>query len=214
VLLKVAIIGLGFVGLSFAVVLSQKNFPVLGIDIDQEKILKIKKNIAPFFEPKLNNYLRNAQKKSLQISDNLDLAVRNYDLIFITVSTPSLNSGAIDLKFIKTVIVSIGKILEKTKNKPIIIIKSTVIPQSSLNILLPLLEKYSKKSNGKDFGFITNPEFLREGNAIDDTINPHIVVVGGSEKKHIKKMKKFYSMVYKKDIPIIITNYLNAEVQT
>ncbi len=173
--MKVAIIGLGFVGLSFAVVLGQKNFPVLGIDIDQEKILKIKKNIAPFFEPKLNNYLRNAQKKSLQISDNLDLAVRNYDLIFITVSTPSLNSGAIDLKFIKTVIVSIGKILEKTKNKPI-------------------------------------PEFLSEGNAIDDTINPHIVVVGGSEKKHIKKMKKFYSMVYKKDIPIIITNHLNAEL--
>ena len=62
--MKVAIIGLGFVGLSFAVVLGQKNFPVLGIDIDQEKILKIKKNIAPFFEPKLNNYLRNAQKKS------------------------------------------------------------------------------------------------------------------------------------------------------
>ena len=210
--MKVAIIGLGFVGLSFAVVLGQKNFPVLGIDIDQEKILKIKKNIAPFFEPKLNNYLRNAQKKSLQISDNLDLAVRNCDLIFITVSTPSLNSGAIDLKFIKTVIVSIGKILEKTKNKPIIIIKSTVIPQSSLNILLPLLEKYSKKSNGKDFGFITNPEFLREGSAIDDTINPHIVVVGGSEKKHIKKIKKFYSMVYKKDIPIIITNHLNAEL--
>ena len=118
--MKVAIIGLGFVGLSFAAVLGQKNFPVLGIDIDQEKILKIKKNIAPFFEPKLNNYLRNAQKKSLQISDNLDLAVRNCDLIFITVSTPSLNSGAIDLKFIKTVIVSIGKILEKTKNKPII----------------------------------------------------------------------------------------------
>ena len=209
--MKVAIIGLGFVGLSFAAVLGQKNFPVLGIDIDQKKILKIKKNIAPFFEPKLNNYLRNAQKKSLQVSDNLDLAVRNCDLIFITVSTPSLNSGAIDLKFIKTVIVSIGKILEKTKNKPIIIIKSTVIPGTTQNVILPILQRISGKKVGRDFGLLTNPEFLRETMAIKDTLHPHVIVLGGNDDIFLKKARRFYSKLHH-SVPIVSTNYSTAEI--
>jgi len=209
---KISIIGLGFVGLSFAAVLGSKNYSVLGIDNDTQKILKIKNNEIPFYEPKLKKFLNSAQKKSLTVSDDLEFAVRSSDLIFITVSTPSLANGEINLKSIKNVIIEIGKNLKKTKNKPLIIIKSTVIPETSETILLPLLEKFSQKSNGKDFGFITNPEFLREGRSIDDTLNPHIIVLGGKKNDYMKKLKKFYSLLHKKTTPLIITNYSNAEL--
>ena len=179
--MKISIIGLGFVGLSFAAVLGSKNYSVLGIDNNPHKIMKIQNNEVPFYEPKLKKFLNSAQKKSLTVSDDLEFAVRTSNLIFITVSTPSLTNGEIDLKFIKNVIIKIGKTLKKTKNKPLIIVKSTVIPETSENILLPLLEKFSQKSNGKDFGFITNPEFFREGRSIDDTLNPHIIVLGGKK---------------------------------
>ena len=204
--MKIAIVGLGFVGLSFAAVLGSKNFTVLGIDVDSKKISDIKENILPFYEPKLKTFLRSAQKKSLSVSSNLELAVNDYDLIFITVGTPSLNDGSIN------VIKQIGEYLKKSKNKPIIIVKSTVIPETSSVILLPLLEKHSKKIHGRDFGFITNPEFLREGHAIDDTLNPHIVVLGGTKNTDIKKIQEFYSSFYKKNIPTIITNFSNAEL--
>jgi len=209
---KISIIGLGFVGLSFAAVLGSKNYSVLGIDNNPHKIMKIQNNEVPFYEPKLKKFLNSAQKKSLTVSDDLEFAVRTSNLIFITVSTPSLTNGEIDLKFIKNVIIKIGKTLKKTKNKPLIIVKSTVIPETSENILLPLLEKFSQKSNGKDFGFITNPEFLREGRSIDDTLNPHIIVLGGKKNDYMKKLKKFYSLLYKKTTPMIITNYSNAEL--
>ena len=210
--MKISIIGLGFVGLSFAAVLGSKNFSVLGIDNDPKKIIKIQNNEIPFYEPKLKKFLNSAQKKSLTVSDDLEFAVRSSDLIFITVSTPSLTNGEINLKFIKNVITKIGKTLKKTKNKPLIIVKSTVIPETSETVLLPLLEKFSQKSNGKGFGFLTNPEFLREGRAIDDTLNPHIIVLGGKKNNYMKKLSKFYSILYKKTTPIIITNYSNAEL--
>ena len=113
--MKISIIGLGFVGLSFAAVLGSKNYSVLGIDNDTKKILKIKNNEIPFYEPKLKKFLNSAQKKSLTVSDDLEFAVRNSDLIFITVSTPSLPNGEINLKFIKNVIIEIGKNLKKNK---------------------------------------------------------------------------------------------------
>ena len=210
--MKISIIGLGFVGLSFAAVLGSKNYTVLGIDNDPQKIMKIKNNEIPFYEPKLKKFLNSAQKKSLTVSNDLEFAVKSSDLIFITVSTPSLTNGEINLKFIKNVIVEIGKNLKKTKNKPLIIVKSTVIPETSETVLLPLLEKFSQKSNGKGFGFLTNPEFLREGRSIDDTLNPHIIVIGGKKNDYMKKLRKFYSILYKKTTPMIITNHSNAEL--
>tara|TARA_Y100000590_G_scaffold43848_1_gene46720 strand:+ start:43720 stop:45033 length:1314 start_codon:yes stop_codon:yes gene_type:complete len=209
---KIGIIGLGFVGLSLAAVLGAKNFSVLGVDNDNQKIIKLKNSETPFYEPELQKFLHLAQKKSLVVTLDLEQAVKNSDFLFVTVSTPSLASGEINLKFIKNVVIDIGKKLRKTDNKPIIVIKSTVIPTSSETVLLPLLEKFSRKSNGKGFGFLTNPEFLREGRAIDDTLNPHIIVIGGTVSNDITKLKKFYSKLYKKNIPTITTNHSNAEL--
>jgi len=209
--MKIGIIGLGFVGLSFAVVLASKNYSVMGVDSDKEKIKRIKQGDVPFFEPNLKKTLKKALTKDLKISSNLSLIVEKCGLIFVTVGTPQLKNGQINLSMIKSVAKEIGKNLSKTKNNPVIIIKSTVIPLTTKNIVLPILEKYSKLKEGKNFGLVTNPEFLREGKAIEDTIKPHVVVLGGNNNKFFPKIKKFYKHLHE-NVPIISTNYQTAEM--
>jgi len=209
--MKIGIIGLGFVGLSFATVLSSKGFKVYAVDSDREKVKKIKNGFAPFYEPKLSNMLKKAIRSSLDVSTNTEKLVEKSDLVFITVGTPISKNGNIDLTSLKVVAKQIGKILSKTKNNPIVVIKSTVIPGTSEKIRV-ILEKNSKKKSGKGFGLISNPEFLREGKAIEDTQKPHIVVIGGHEKKSLNKIKRFYQSLYGKKLPLIITNPQTAEM--
>ena len=149
-------------------------------------------------------------KKNLFITDKLS-SINNCDFIFITVGTPQKKNGEIDLSFIKTAVRSVGKIISKNKKKPVILIKSTVIPGTMKDVILPILEKNSKKKAGKDFGLISNPEFLQESNAIRDTIKPHVIVLGGYRTKFMKKTEKFFSR-FNPNVTIIITNHQTAEM--
>ena len=133
--MKIGIIGLGFVGLSFASVLASKGYSVIGVDTDKEKLEKIKNGIVPFYEPKLQSMLRRSLNVGLKVSSNI-LAIKKCNLIFVTVGTPQKSNGEIDLTMIKNVTNKIGKLLSKTKHKPIIIIKSTVIPGTTQNVIL------------------------------------------------------------------------------
>jgi len=209
--MKIGIIGTGFVGLSFAVALGSKGYHVLAIDSDQEKVEKIRKGNASFYEPNLSSLLQKALKRSLEVSLDTKKAVNECGLIFITVGTPTANDGSIDLSSLKAVAGKIGQILTNSKNKPIIVIKSTVTPGTN-NIIKQIIEKKSKKKAGKDFDIISNPEFLREGKAMYDTFNPHIVVIGGENSKTIKKIKKFYEEFYNSTVPFFITNTQTAEM--
>ena len=208
--MKIGIIGLGFVGLSFASVLGSKKYSVIGVDSDKQKVNKILTGKAPFYEPKLDNTLENALKNGLKITNEINL-VTECKLIFIAVGTPQRKDGSIDLTMIKKVVKEIGKNLAKTKNIPIIIVKSTVVPETTTKIILPILEKESRKKVGKGFGLITNPEFLRETNAINDTINPHVVVIGGYKDKFTKEVENFYTKFYK-NISLVNTNHQTAEM--
>jgi UDPglucose 6-dehydrogenase len=207
----VGIIGLGFVGLSFASVLGSKGYTVIGVDSDKEKISKIKTGKTPFHEPKLDETLRKALKNKLQLSSDLRPVVDQCDLIFVTVGTPQQEDGSIDLSMVKQVITKIGKLLSKTKNSPMIIVKSTVVPETTVKTVLPILERESRKKVGKGFGLAANPEFLRETNAINDTISPHVVVIGGFDDKFMKKLEEFYIKLHR-NVPIIKTNPQTAEI--
>ena len=158
--MKIGIVGLGFVGLSLTSVLASKGYNVVGIDVDKKKCEKISNGISPFFEPDLENTLKNGLKKGLEITHKFT-AIKNCDLIFVTVGTPQKANGAIELSMIKNSVSKIGKILHNNKKDQIILIKSTVIPGTMKDIILPILEKNSKKKAGKDFGLISNPEFLQ-----------------------------------------------------
>ena len=105
----------------------------------------------------------------------------------------------------------IGKLLSKNKKKPIILIKSTVITGTMKDVILPILERNSKKKAGKDFGLISNPEFLQESTAIQNTIKPHLIVLGGYRTKFMNNTKKFFSC-FNPNTPIIITNHQTAEM--
>ena len=208
--MKIGIIGLGFVGLSLASVLASKNFDVIGIDTDKKKTLELQKGIINIFEPGLEKVLKTALRKSLIITNEFSL-LKNCEIIFVTVGTPQKKNGKIDLSMIKKATSSIGKILQKTKKNPIIFIKSTVIPGTTENTILPILEKKSGKKANRDFGIISNPEFLQESNAIHDTKYPHAIILGGPETKYMKKAKIFFSKIHP-NVKMIVTKHQTAEI--
>ena len=208
--MKIAVIGLGFVGLSLTSVLASRGNNVIGIDVDVEKCKKIRSGISPFFEPDLEKVLRVGLKKKLTISDDFSL-VKDCDIIFVAVGTPQKSNGAIELSMIKKAVTSIGRILAKSKKSQIVLIKSTVTPGTMQNVILPILEKRSGKKAGKEFGLISNPEFLQESSAIRNTKFPHVIVLGGYQTKFMKKAKSFFSKLHP-NVPIIITNHQTAEM--
>ena len=144
--MQVGIIGLGVVGLSFASVLGSKGISVIGMDSDFQKIEKITSKKSPLFEPKLDSFLKKALSKSLEISSDIEKIVKNCDLIFLTVGTPKSKSGFIDLSMIKNASKNIGVSLRHSTKKPIIVVKSTVIPGTTTNVIKPLIESASTVS--------------------------------------------------------------------
>ena len=208
--MNIAVVGLGFVGLSISSVLASKNYNVVGIDIDNQKCSDIRNGVLPLFEPGLENTLRIGLKKKLTISNNFSL-IKNCDMIFVTVGTPQKSNGAIELSMIKKATTTIGQIIKKSKKNPIIFIKSTVVPGTAQNVILPILEKTSGKKANRGFGLISNPEFLQESNAIRDTKYPHAIILGGKQTKYMKKAKMFFSKMHP-NVPIVITNFQTAEM--
>jgi len=208
--MNIAVVGLGFVGLSLSSVLASKNYNVVGIDIDNQKCSDIRNGILPLFEPGLENTLRVGLKKKLTISNNFSL-IKNCDMIFVTVGTPQKSNGTIELSMIKKATTTIGQIIKKSKKNPIIFIKSTVVPGTAQNVILPILEKKSGKKANRGFGIISNPEFLQESNAIRATKYPHAIVLGGKQSKYMKKAKMFFSKMHP-NVPIVITNFQTAEM--
>ena len=208
--MNIAVVGLGFVGLTLSSVLASKNNNVIGIDTDNQKCLEIRNGILPLFEPDLEKTLRIGLKKKLTVSNNFSL-IKNCDMIFVTVGTPQKPNGAIELSMIKKATATIGQIIRKSKKNSIIFIKSTVVPGTTQNVILPILEKESGKKVNRDFGVISNPEFLQESNAIRDTKYPHAIVLGGEQSKYMKKAKMFFSKMHP-NVPIVITNFQTAEM--
>ena len=208
--MKIGIIGLGFVGLSFGSMLASNGHSVIGVDIDKEKLKKIRNGVVPFYEPGLQSILKKSLKKDLKVSSSI-ADVEKCSLIFVTVGTPQKRNGEIDLTMVKNVTDKIGKLLSKTEHKPIIIIKSTVIPRTTRDVILPILQRVSGKKVGKDFGLITNPEFLRETMAVHDTLYPHVIVLGSNNDNSLKKVRRFYSNLHH-NVPIVLTNYGTAEI--
>ena len=207
---KIAVIGLGFVGLSLAAVLSNKGFNVIGIDNDKIKCEKILNKEIPFYEKNLSEYIISGLKNNLSIENNFSKC-HECEIIFVCVGTPQKTNGSIDLSMIKQVSKEIGKSISKNNKKPIVLIKSTVVPGTTQKIIKPIIKKKSRKIEGRDYEIISNPEFLQETTAIRDTTYPHIVVIGHENSKFLRKVKSFLKEIHPKT-PIIITNHQTSEI--
>jgi UDPglucose 6-dehydrogenase len=212
---KISIIGVGYVGLCTAVGFASKGYTVISSDVDANKVAKIREGIPPFHEPNLLEMLKQTiQSGHLKcLANQTKNAVLETDITYIAVGTPSKPDGSIDLKFIEEVSHDIGKALSQKSSYHVVVVKSTVVPGTSQNTVKPNLEEQSKKRCGKDFGLCMNPEFLRQGSALQDTFNADRVVVGSFDKKSGDFIEALYREFYHpKTPPIIRTSLATAEL--
>jgi UDPglucose 6-dehydrogenase len=200
-------IGTGYVGLVSGVCFSDLGNDVICVDKDQEKINNLHKGIIPIYEPGLEELVRkNYKNKKLKFSTDLDSSIKKSDIVFICVGTPTKKNGiGADLSQIYSVSKEISKSINKFK---IIITKSTVPVTTGDEIEKILLKKVNKNK----FSVISNPEFLREGEAIRDFIYPDRIVVGANDKKSAKILKNLYSPLISKGAKFISTNRRAAEL--
>lgn len=202
---RIAVIGLGFVGLTSAVVFADLGAKVYGVNRNIQKNKAIQMGDPGFFEPNLTPLLKKVLKKgSLTATTDLALAVKKSCIIFICVNTPSSESGAIDLSYVRDVALDIGKAVKPSDGYKIIVVKSTVVPGTTEKVVRPILAKAAGKRSRKELGVAANPEFLREGSAVYDSYHPDRIVIGGDDSKAISFLEKFYEKMYPKNTPPII----------
>jgi UDPglucose 6-dehydrogenase/GDP-mannose 6-dehydrogenase len=191
--MKVSVIGTGYVGLVTGVCLAEKGHDVVCIDVDSAKINKINNGIAPIYEKNLEELLTKNINKNLKADTDLHKAVLETEISLISVGTP-FDGNNIDLTYIKEVSNQIGQALKDKTDYHTIVVKSTVVPGTTDDVVLPILENSSGKRAGADFGVGMNPEFLREGVAVDDFMFPDRIILGGIDPKSIDALGKLYAV--------------------
>jgi UDPglucose 6-dehydrogenase len=209
---NISVIGIGYVGLCTAVGFASRGYNIIASTHDAEKAGKINKGIPPFHEPNLQQMLKEAiQNERLKcLINQTEKAVLETDLTYNAVGTPSRPDGSIDLQFIETSTRDVGKALNKKSTYHVMVIKSTVIPGTTQNLVKPILEKESKKECGLDFGLCMNPEFLRQGSAFEDTMNPDRIVIGEHDKKSGDTLENLYKDFYGQNNPPTIRTTLST----
>jgi UDPglucose 6-dehydrogenase len=209
---KISVIGAGYVGLCTAVGLSSKGYNVTACEVDEEKARKINQGIPPFHEPGLQEKLKvSVESRNLKcVVNQTEKAVIDSDLTFVTVGTPSKQDGSIDLKYIESAAHDIGKALKQKNSYHVTIVKSTVVPGTTQNTVKPILEAESLKSCGAKFGLCTNPEFLRQGSAFQDTVNADRVVIGSYDKRSGDALGDLYRDFYSAKMPPLIRTTLST----
>jgi len=190
--IKISIIGTGYVGLVSAGCFAKLGHKIICVDIDSNILDKINRGISPIYEKDLDEILSKNLDR-IQATGNYEKAICSSDITFICVGTPSKKNGEIDLSYLKKSSEQIGKILKDKESWHLVVVKSTVLPGTTRDVVLPILEKASGKKAGIDFGIAMNPEFLREGVAVSDFLNPDRIVIGSSDKKSKKTLKKLYN---------------------
>lgn len=206
--MKISIIGTGYVGTVSAACFAELGHHVICVDIDREKIDQINAGIPPIYETGLPELLKKHAGKRLSATDDYDFAVKNSEVSFICVATPQDSNGKIDLSIVKAACSSLGNSLKNKKEYHVIVVKSTVVPETTEKVVLPIIEKHSGKHHG-DFGIAMNPEFLREGKAVYDFMHPDKIVVGSLDRKAGDIVASLYSGL---ECEVIRTNPRTAEM--
>ncbi len=207
--MKISVAGTGYVGLVSGVCLANLGHEVVCVDIDQEKVKKINQGISPIYEDGLEALLKANIGNRLSASGNLQQAVLDSDLTLIAVGTP-FDGELIDLRYIKAVSAEIGTAIAEKDSYHMVVVKSTVVPGTTDDVVLPILEEKSLKNAGVDFGVGMNPEFLKEGEAIQDFMNPDRIVLGGMDQKSIDCLHELYAVF--NDVDKLETNCRTAEM--
>ncbi|CAJ37491.1 UDP-glucose dehydrogenase family protein [Methanocella arvoryzae] len=191
--MKISIIGTGYVGTVTGTCFAHRGNDVICVDVDPGRINKINQGIPPIYEEGLEELLKEHAGKNLEATADYDYAITNSDISFICVPTPTDASGKIDLRFIREASRSIGERLKNKSSYHVVVVKSTVVPETTEKVVTPILEQASGKKAGKDFGVGMNPEFLREGKAVYDFMNPDRIVVGADDPMAGEVIRNLYA---------------------
>jgi len=206
--MNICIIGAGYVGVTTAACLAELGHNVCCIDIDEEKVKKTNAGIPPVQEKGLKELFQKHVGKRLRATSDY-ASITDAKVSFICVGTPSAPDGEIDLSLIKAASKSVGISLRNSEKYHVIAVKSTVVPETTQNVIIPIIEKHFQKKAGVDFGVVVNPEFLREGEAVHDFMNPDRIVIGELDERSGEVVAQLYERF---DAPLIRTDLKTAEM--
>lgn len=208
--MKIAVIGTGYVGLVTGACFSEVSVNVICVDIDQNKIDNLNKGIIPIYEPGLEEIvLRNSIKNKLKFSTSLQESIKDVDVVFIAVGTPPDEDGSADLKYVLSVASDIGKYIQK---QIVIVNKSTVPVGTAEKVKQAIQKELTLRGQTIDFYVASNPEFLKEGSAIDDFMKPDRIVIGTDNIDAENIMRKLYKPFLLNGHPIIFMDIPSAEM--
>lgn len=197
-------------GLTASVGLASKGHDVICLDIDQKKVDMINSGKSPIFEEGMEELLEDVlKKKKLRATTDVKETIKNSEVSFIAVGTPSRKDGSINLDYIRSASSNSGKVLKEKESYHVFVVKSTVVPGTTEDVVKKEIEKYSGKRAGKDFGLCMCPEFLKEGMALKDFLKPNRIVIGELDRRSGEKIESIF-----KDFgsPILRTQIKTAEL--
>ncbi len=208
--MKIAVVGTGYVGLVSGTCFAETGIEVTCIDIDNQKIENLKKGVMPIYEPGLEELvLRNTEKGRINFTTNISEGIKDCEAIFIAVGTPPGEDGSADLKYVLAVARAIG---ENMQNYTVVVTKSTVPVGTSEKVKKAVAEALVKRDSSLEFDVASNPEFLKEGAAIDDFLKPDRIVVGIESKKAEDIMRKLYKPFLMNGHPILFMDIRSSEM--
>ena len=191
--MRISVFGLGYVGCVSAACLAQKGHEVLGLDVNPQKAEWLRRGRTPVIEQGLDTLMREAVKRgSLQVTSDSRAAIHDSDVSMICVGTPSNKNGSLNLQYVENVCCEIGTGLADKHDYHVVVVRSTVLPGSTEERFIPLLEQHSGRRAGADFGVCMNPEFLREGSAVADFYDPGLVIIGELDQRSGEVIEALY----------------------
>ncbi len=204
-----SVVGLGYVGLTTAVCFAQKGIKVIGVEKDLSKLEKIRSGEPSFHEEGLAKLLQDNLDKNFHVSDSVRDAVKNSQITLVCVGTPTVKHK-IDLSGVLGALQEIVSEVCASKKFHVVVIKSTVVPGSTDSVFREFIEQEFNITVGKDIGLCVNPEFLREGSAVQDFLEPDRIIIGSSDKNSENALVKLYEVF--KPAPILFVSNTTAEL--
>jgi UDPglucose 6-dehydrogenase len=211
--MDVSIVGSGYVGTTVAACFADLGHDVVNVDIDESVVAAINDGEAPIHEPGLDPLVSAYGGGRLRATTDYG-ALAEADLTMLALPTPSTDDGSIDLSAMKAGAHSVGETLAEKDAYHLVVVKSTVVPGTTEDVLAPLIEEAAGKTGGEDFGVVVNPEFLREGSAVDDFMSPDKIVLGtdGDERALDLLADLYEPIVLEWDVPVVETGRREAEM--
>jgi GDP-mannose 6-dehydrogenase len=208
--MRISVFGLGYVGCVSAACFARDGHEVVGADVNATKVEIINAGRSPIVEAGVGDVIAETVAAGrLRATTDAGEAVRESDLSLVCVGTPSRASGALDLTYIKRVCQEIGAALEAKKARHTVVMRSTMLPGTVADVVVPTLEVYSGKRAGRDFGVCVNPEFLREGTSLKDFYAPPFTIVGADDDETAALLKRLYAHI---DAPLHVVSVQTAEM--